>query len=92
MSADAPNIKYDHVYAIVRIDKQTFSGSVPDKNFIVIKKVVRSREEAEQEVQRLNNLNAGKGCEYFYQITRLERLRSTGTETLTEKAKRNIAH
>jgi hypothetical protein len=73
MGTEAPNAKYDHVYAIIRLDWPALSGVAPDKNLITVKKVVRSQEEAEREVHRLNKLNADKGCQYFYQITRLER-------------------
>ena len=72
MGTEAPNAKYDHVYAIIRLD-EFLSGTAPDRNLVTVKKVVRSREEAEREVHRLNQLNADKGCQYFYQITRLER-------------------
>jgi hypothetical protein len=73
MGTDAPNAKYDHVYAIIRLDEAALSGAMPDRNLVVVKKVVRSKEEAEREVHRLNRLNADKKCQYFYQITRLER-------------------
>jgi hypothetical protein len=72
MGTEAPNAKYDHVYAIIRLD-EFLAGAAPDKNLVTVKKVVRSQEEAEREVHRLNKLNADKGCQYFYQITRLER-------------------
>jgi hypothetical protein len=72
MGTEASNAKYDHVYAIIRLD-EFLSGAAPDRNLITVKKVVRSQEEAEREVHRLNKLNADKGCQYFYQITRLER-------------------
>ncbi len=73
MNTDQPNPKFDHVYAIIRLDEGALSGITPDMNLIVVKKVVRSQEEAEREVHRLNSLNADKGCRYFYQLTRLEK-------------------
>jgi hypothetical protein len=73
MVTESPNAKYDHVYAIIRLDRDAATGGIPDRNLIMVKKVVRSKEVAEQEVARLNRLNADKGCEYYYQITRLER-------------------
>jgi hypothetical protein len=73
MVTESPNAKYDHVYAIIRLDRDAVTGGIPDRNLVMVKKVVRSKEVAEQEVERLNRLNADKGCEYYYQITRLER-------------------
>jgi len=57
------NTKYDHAFAIVRVDK------APDD--IVVKKVVWDADEAKKEVDRLNKIN--KNCLYFYQITRVEK-------------------
>jgi hypothetical protein len=72
MAPGLPNAKYDHVYAILRADAAGASPATSIKDVVVVKKIVRSQEEAEREVARLNQLNAGKGCEYFYQVTRLE--------------------
>ena len=36
---------------------------------VKVKEVVLTAEEARSEVMRLNALNAGKGCRYFYQAT-----------------------
>jgi hypothetical protein len=72
MTPGLPNAKYEHVYAILRADEPTASPITAIKDAVVVKKVVRSQEEAEREVARLNRLNAGKGCEYFYQVTRFE--------------------
>ena len=76
MSSDTPNARLDHVYAIIRLD----NGASPEvelhQDLIVVKKVVRSKEEAEREVHRLNTLNAHKGCRYYYQVTLLERGKS----------------
>ena len=55
-------------YAIVRIDLFQ-SDDIPWKNKITVKKVVSSEDLAENEVARLNLLNADKGCQYFWQIT-----------------------
>jgi len=73
MAQESPNAKYDHIYAIIRLDKDVISGGIIDRNQVMVKKVVLSKEKAEQEVDRLNRLNTDKGCEYYYQITRLER-------------------
>ncbi len=63
------NAKYNHVFAIVRVD--TFQEEAPLEEKIAITKVVSTQEAAEQEVKRLNELNGPKGCLYFWQITRM---------------------
>ncbi|MCL4871425.1 MAG: hypothetical protein KJ063_20895 [Anaerolineae bacterium] len=61
---------HEKVYAIIRVD--LFQGeSVQLRNKITVKKVVRDREVAEKEVDRLNRLQAGKDVEYFWQMSRL---------------------
>lgn len=39
--------------------------------FVTIKEVVPTQDEAQREVQRLNELNAEKSCIYFSQFTRV---------------------
>jgi hypothetical protein len=57
----------EHVYAIIRFDRfQDFS-----EHSFTVKEIVRSREIAELEVKRLNEMNADKDCTYFWQTTRL---------------------
>lgn len=53
-----------YVYAILRVDDE-------DLMDIAVKKVVPTRELAEKEVKRLNELNRGK-CHYWCQETILE--------------------
>jgi hypothetical protein len=60
-----------HAYAVIRLDAY-LAPDVPIRERITVKKVVASQEVAEQEVARLNDLNADKGCEYFWQVTRVE--------------------
>jgi hypothetical protein len=67
-----PNPRYDHVYAIVRVDTNA-AADVPLDLKITVKKVVADSSVAAAEIKRLNELNAGKGCYYFSQITRLEK-------------------
>ena len=57
----------EHVYAIVRFDR--FQDSA--EHSFTVKAIVRSRDIAELEVKRLNEVNADKDCTYFWQITRL---------------------
>lgn len=71
-----PNATFDHVYAIVRVDRYS-ADAVPT---ITVKQIVWSQEAAEQEVERLNVLNRPKGAGYFWQVTRLER-RVAGRDT-----------
>jgi hypothetical protein len=66
------NLKYDHVFAIVRVDRFHDPVATPE-TAIMVKKIVRSEQLAEDEVARLNALNRDKGSLYFWQITRLER-------------------
>ena len=66
------NLKYEHVFAIVRVDSFHHHDATAEDT-ITVKKIVLSRQLAEEEVARLNALNRDKGCRYFWQITRLER-------------------
>ena len=78
-SINKPSKKYLHVFAVIRVD--TFHDSsthVEDK--ITVTKIFRTQESAEQEVERLNKLNAQKGSIYFWKITRLE----TSDKLITE--------
>jgi hypothetical protein len=88
MAQAKPNAKFDHVYAIIRLDKDATAGGLVDRNLVTVTKVVYSEALAEQEVKRLTNLNAGKGCEYFYQITRLD---SRECKNLSEESPNPIA-
>lgn len=56
-----------HVYAVIRIDD--FNAEFGD-NAISIKEILPTMEEAIQEVERLNKLNAEKECHYFWRMTR----------------------
>jgi len=53
------------VFAVVRVDEDLS----PD-NAITIKEILPTAEEAIQEVERLNKLQSGKKCHYFWQYTR----------------------
>jgi hypothetical protein len=69
----SPNAKYDHVFAIVRLDLGDAEPRRLDRKWITIKEIVPSMEAAEKEVLRLNKLNADKNCIYYWEITRLVR-------------------
>jgi hypothetical protein len=61
-------------------DWDLFHGALPDdaEMYITVKEVVWTEEAAEAEVDRLNALNAGKGCRYFLQYTRAHRRDADG--------------
>ncbi len=62
---ETPHAKYPHVYAIVRVD-----SNMNLENCATGVKVLASREQAEEEVARLKEVNKGKHCTYTLQITR----------------------
>jgi hypothetical protein len=72
---DQPHSKFEHVWAIIRAEDY----EVPEEHRITVVKVIRSgsgeTDEAElaaiAEVRRLNEVNAGKRCHYFAQLSRL---------------------
>jgi urease accessory protein UreE len=67
---NSKNAKFNHVFAIIRLDTFQEGASVEEK--MTIPKVVLTQETAEKEVERLNELNGSKGAFYFWQMTRLE--------------------
>lgn len=74
------------VYAVIRYD---FGTGDPVLR-VTAKEILWTRELAEAEVERLNHLNAEKGCRYFWQATRLY---PPGTAAGgAEEADRAIAH
>src|SRR6516162_3915671 len=66
---DRPHSKYPHVYPIVRFDTPIDQSNA--KNRITVVKVLTSQGAAEAEVSRLNQINAGKSCTYFWCTSRL---------------------
>ena len=58
-------------YAIIRHDRY-YSKDTPIEHKITVKKVVSDLAYAEDEVKRLNELNGGHDCYYFWQYTRIE--------------------
>lgn len=64
-------IKYSPAYAIIRVDHYLETTDI--NTLYTVKKIVKSIERAEEEVQRLNDLNKDKKCKYFFQYTRIER-------------------
>ncbi len=68
MAEGRPNLKYDHVFVIVRID---YDLSL--ENAVTVTKAFWTKEAAESEVVRLNELNKDKQCSYSWEVARLER-------------------
>lgn len=68
---DKPNLKYSHVFVVLRVDL-TFEG-VRLQDAVTVTKVFRAEEAATEEARRLNELNADKGCQYFVQLGRMAR-------------------
>ena len=66
---DRPHSKFKHVYPIVRIDTP-FDQMYPT-NTVTVVKVLTSQLDAEEEVARLNQVNAEKSCVYFSCTSRL---------------------
>ena len=57
----------EEVFAVIRFDA---AMGEPEKQ-VTVKEIVRDERVAAAEVARLNQLNAAKGCRYFWQPTRL---------------------
>ena len=54
-----------HVYAVLRIEED-----IAGDQGISVKEILPTMEEAIQEVERLNRLQRGKNCHYFWWIGR----------------------
>lgn len=67
----APNSRYRHAFAIVRIDLFQVDLEMAPENRVFVPKVVWTQQEAEAEVARLNEVNRDKNCLYFFRLTRL---------------------
>ena len=65
---DKPHAKYPHVYAIVRFDHYMSKSEL--ENCATVVKVLPSRDLAEEEAERLRQVNEGKHCTYVVQINR----------------------
>jgi hypothetical protein len=74
LAENAPNLKAEHLYAVVRFDPPADEAvdsivESPD-TFITVKELLPTQEEADREVERLSALSEGKDCVYFSTITR----------------------
>lgn len=62
--------KWIHRFVVYRIDRYAFEAPGPSlepSQAVTIKEIVDTAEEAAAEVERLTQLNAEKGCEYYWQ-------------------------
>ena len=64
-----PHSRYEHVYALVRIDLPV-DQTLPE-NSVAVVKVLCSQDLAQQEAARLNEVNKDKGCLYVIYTSRL---------------------
>ena len=64
-------LKHKPAYAILRVDT-THAKNTPFSRVVTVKKVVLSEQYAKAEVERLNLMNASKGCQYIAQLTELD--------------------
>jgi hypothetical protein len=63
--------KHRPAFAILRVDIDVRKDT-PFQRRVTVKKVVLSEEYAKAEVERLNTMNASKGCQYVAQLTELD--------------------
>ena len=67
--SDARHSRLRHLYAVLRIDLPVNSEN--PENSIAVVRVFSAKLSAEQEVDRLNNINSARGCRYVLNVTRL---------------------
>lgn len=66
------DVQHRPAYAILRVDTTPGHRNNPFTRLVTVKKVVLSEAYARAEVERLNRLNASKGCQYIAQLTELD--------------------
>ncbi len=77
MSDACPNLKYKHVYVVVRVDMEMLLVAEGDlerqriEDSVVVTRVFEDWNLAVAEADRLNELNGAKGCVYFARVGRL---------------------
>ncbi len=69
MINELPHSRFQHVYAIVRINIPVDQEN--PGNSVAVVKVFQSKMAADQEVVRLNETNKEKECRYNVHVTRL---------------------
>ena len=88
MYIPSPNSKFEHGFAIVRLEIDWPRDKDIDQNIVSVKKIVGSMEEAEKEVARLNKINSSKGYHYHWEIARLDRIGQFETSTEEKRSTR----
>lgn len=68
---------YKPAFAVVRVD-EFHDATTPWNIRITVKEVVQTEKEAQEEVERLSEVNRGKQCQYFWQHTRVLQKNSIG--------------
>lgn len=68
--ADRPRTVTTPCVAILRVDEFQDTG-VAIENRVTVTRVLLDEAAAKTEVTRLNELNRGKGCRYYSQVTKL---------------------
>ena len=64
---------FDAAYAVVRLDFESVRVDVDElEDIVTVKGIVWDQATAEAEIERLNAINADKGCLYVWQYTRVE--------------------
>lgn len=58
-----PNAKFDHGFAIVRIDNFDAYPGIAES--VTVNRVVCDKDLGIEEIERPNNLNQDKGCKYI---------------------------
>ena len=66
-----PNPRFDHAWAVVRLDAFSREESRPE--LVTVVRVFWTLEKATEEAERLNAVNEDKDCRYFATVTRVER-------------------
>lgn len=63
-----PNANHEHVFVVLRAETGD-ADSIAER--VTATRAFFTKEEAEKEVARLTEINADKGCEYFWTVARL---------------------
>ena len=70
MMTDAPNRRFRHIFVVARVDDTAESAPVDERTSLV--SAFESRDAAETEVARLQDLAGGNKWRYVVMITRLK--------------------
>lgn len=68
-----PHHKHELLFVVMPADFAESGLDLPIQQRVAATKAYFEREQAEADVRRLNELNAGKACHYFWSVARLSR-------------------